>query len=125
MVPLTQIMTKDVYTVGRDTPMTDIADAMVRGGFGSAVVVTGSTLVGIITERDVLRAVAAGADVSNEKVGSWMTPDPVTASSEQDTGEAELTMISNGFRHLPVVDDGRLVGIVSLRDLFSARIGHT
>ena len=84
----------------------------------------GDMVEGIFTERDVLRAVGSTVDVQVESVASWMTEDPVTSGPDIDTEEAAGVMISGGFRHLPVVDDNRIVGIVSLRDLLSARIGR-
>ena len=123
MATLGEIMTPNPHRVERSTTLAEAADAMVRGRFGSVIVTTGSTLVGILTERDMLRAAAQKADVVTETVGTWMTPDPVTAPPDQDTGEAELTMVQNGFRHLPITDGGEVVGIVSLRDLLSVHLG--
>lgn len=124
MATLGEIMTADPHRVERSTTLAEAADVMVRGRFGSVIVTTGSTLVGILTERDMLRAAAARADVATETVGSWMTPDPITAPPDQDVGEAEATMVQNGFRHLPVIEGGEIVGMVSLRDLLSVRIGR-
>jgi CBS domain-containing protein len=94
----------------------------VQGRFGSAAVVVGGTIVGILTERDVLRAAAGRGDLSAEPLRNWMTEDPVTAPPDQDSEDAAETMLAGGFRHLPVVEDGKLIGIVSLRDLLGARI---
>ena len=122
MVALHDIMTADVYTVSAATPVADAAQAMVQGRFGSAVVVTGATLIGIFTERDVLRAAAGRGDLSVEAVREWMTEDPVTAGPDEDSEDAAESMLAGGFRHMPIVDHGRVLGIVSLRDLLSARI---
>lgn len=122
MAALHEIMTREVYGTSPDTPVADAARAMVQGRFGSAAVLVGGTLVGIFTERDVLRAAAGKGDLSAEPVRNWMTEDPVTATPDEDSEEAAQTMLTGGFRHLPVVDGGELVGIVSLRDLLSARI---
>jgi CBS domain-containing protein len=122
MPQLAEIMTRDVHTVSPQTSVSEAAAAMVRGRFGSAVVLTGSALVGIFTERDVLRAAAAGGDLSAQPVRNWMTDDPITATADEDSEDASETMLAGGFRHLPVVDAGAVVGIVSLRDLLSARI---
>jgi CBS domain-containing protein len=97
---------------------------MVRGGFGSVVVVQGRMLLGILTERDVLRAAAAEDDLRAAPVERWMTPEPETALPDLDTEEAVSLMLSRGFRHLPVVLDGELLGMVSLRDVLSARIAR-
>lgn len=122
MVALRDIMTSDVRTVTPDTSVAEAAGIMMRGRFGSVLVTTGSTLVGILTERDVLRTAAEGGDTSVETVRNWMTADPITAGPDVDTEDAERTMLSGGFRHLPVVVTGEILGIVSLRDLLSARI---
>jgi len=119
---LADIMTKDVFTTGPDDSIADIAAAMVRGRFGSAVVMRESVVVGIFTERDVLRAAAAGTDPTTASVSKWMTPDPETAGAELGVDEAAEMMLAGGFRHLPVLDGSTLAGIVSLRDLLSVRI---
>ena len=122
MVALAEIMTTDVFTASSDTAVTHVAAAMVKGRFGSAVVLEGAVVSGIFTERDVLRAAASGADLTRSPVSRWMTPDPVTAGPEVDSDHAAELMLGSGFRHLPVVEDGKLAGIVSLRDLLSVRI---
>jgi CBS domain-containing protein len=124
MVALTEITTPDVFSAPPDTTVVEAAATMVRGGFGSAVVLEGRSVAGILTERDVLRAAASGADLTRSSLSRWMTPDPVTARPEVDSDEAAELMLGGGFRHLPVVESGELVGIVSLRDLLSLRIGR-
>ena len=124
MAPVSEVMTADVATLGPDATVAEAAGVMVRGGFGSVVVVMGKMLVGILTERDVLRAAAEASDVSVVSVEQWMTPDPDTASPDLDTEEAAAEMLSRGYRHLPVIADGEMVGMVSLRDVLSARIGR-
>jgi len=89
---------------------------------GSAIFMQGSFLSGVLTERDVLRAAASGADLTTSRVAEWMTPDPQTASPDTTAEAAAQMMLLNGFRHLPVVDGRTICGIVSLRDLFAARI---
>lgn len=122
MAPLRDFMTTSVHTVGADATVSEAAEAMVRGRFGSVLVMTSGTLTGIFTERDVLRAAAERVDLSTAKVRDWMTADPVTATGDTDSADAAETMISHGFRHLPIVDDGKLQGIVSLRDVLSDRM---
>jgi CBS domain-containing protein len=115
-------MTSDVFATTPSTSVADVAASMLKGRFGSAVVLEGSTLMGIFTERDVLRAAAARADLTTSRVADWMTGDPVTASPDMDAGEATEIMMSQGFRHLPVVDGKTIAGIVSLRDILRTRI---
>lgn len=124
MVSLSDVMTPDVVTLSAEASVGDAAKVMVRGGFGSVVIVQGRMLLGILTERDVLRAAAAEDDLRAAPVERWMTPEPDTALPDLDTEEAVSLMLSRGFRHLPVVLDGELLGMVSLRDVLSARIAR-
>lgn len=122
MVKLAEIMTAGVITAHSDTPVAEAAKAMMKGRIGSAVVMQGSLPTGIITERDVLRAAASGTDLTRSPVSKWMTSHPETAEEDLESDRAAEIMLSGGFRHLPVVEGNKLVGIVSLRDVLSARI---
>jgi CBS domain-containing protein len=122
MATLGDIMTKDVFVVSADTPVAQVAQAMVKGRFGSALVTVGSMLIGIFTERDVLRAAASGADLTTATISGWMTRDPETSTAGADAEDAAQAMLSGGFRHLPVLDGNAVVGVVSLRDVLSSRI---
>jgi len=109
------VMTKGLLELGEETPLVEAAAAMTERRVGSALVVERGRLIGIVTERDVLRAVGSG-DVGG-RVGDWMTPHPETVDADESTQQAAIVMIHGGFRHLPVLDAGRPVGIVSIRDL--------
>ena len=124
MVEVREVMSPDVATVASDASVSDAAKCMVKGGFGSVILLHGNMLVGILTARDVLRAADNETDLSAASVEDWMTPDPETAEPDLETEDAAGMMLSRGFRHLPVTQDGDLVGIVSLRDVLSARIGR-
>jgi CBS domain-containing protein len=76
----------------------------------------GDRLEGILTERDILKAVAMGL-TENARVRDWMTTQPETIEASDETGHAAALMIHGGFRHLPVLDGGAVVGIISIRDL--------
>src|SRR5438270_11959861 len=80
MPALSDIMTKAPFTTHADAAVAEIARTMVKGRFGSALVTQGSVLVGIFTERDVLRAAASGSDLTGSRVSEWMTGDPETAT---------------------------------------------
>jgi CBS domain-containing protein len=121
---LADIMSDKVFSAPPQTPVAEAARSMVEGRFGSAVVMDGPWLVGIFTERDVLRAAASGADLTQSPLSEWMTRDPVTVGPDMDSEEATQIMASQGFRHLPVLDGDTVAGIVSLRDLLRARIGR-
>lgn len=119
---VSELMRTAVVSVEPDRPVADAAAHMVASKVGSACVLQGSFLVGILTERDVLRAAGSGADLTVSQVKEWMTGDPRWATPEMSADEAAQIMFRNGFRHLPVVDGRHVCGIVSLRDLFAARI---
>jgi CBS domain-containing protein len=111
-----------VVSAPPDMPVAEAAARMASERVGSACVMLGSFLVGILTERDVVRAAASGADLTVSKTSEWMTPDPQAAPPDTPADEAAQIMFRNGFRHLPVVDGKHVCGVVSLRDLFAARI---
>jgi CBS domain-containing protein len=122
MAKLKDLMNTSVVTASPDTTMQEAAAGMVRARVGSVVVLQGSFLAGILTERDVLRAAASGEDLSASLVSAWMSPDPQAASLDTSAEEAAQIMLLNGFRHLPVVDGREVCGVVSIRDLFAAKI---
>ena len=124
MVTVRQVMSTGVVTLPGSTPMVEAARHMVRRHIGSVLVVDGAMLSGILTERDVLRAAGKPTDMAAEPVSRWMSPEPITCSPDINTEEAAEMMLSGGFRHLPVLEGGELLGIVSLRDVLSARIGR-
>jgi citrate synthase len=114
---VSDLMTADVLTA---TPSETIADVSARMGdrkVGSIVVVDGTRPVGILTERDMIKIAASGTDTSIAKVSEWMTEDPDTIEPDADVDQAFASLNERGYRHMPVVDDGKLVGIVTLRDL--------
>src|SRR5450755_1188912 len=105
-----------------DSPVAEAAAAMVREKVGSALVMQGPFLAGILTERDVLKAAASGTDLTKVPVTAWMTKDPQSAGPETTVEDAGQIMFLHGFRHLPIVEGRDVCGVVSLRDLFAARI---
>ena len=109
------VMTRGLLELAEETPLVEAAAAMTERRVGSALVVEGGRLIGIVTERDVLRAVGSG-DVGG-RVGDWMTRHPETVDADESTQQAAVVMIHGGFRHLPVLDEGKPCGIVSIRDL--------
>ncbi len=121
-VTLRDLMHTSVVVATPETTVATAAEAMVKARVGSAVVMQASFLAGILTERDVLRAAASGEDLSGALVADWMTPDPQAASPDTPIEEAAQIMMLHGFRHLPVVESREVRGVVSLRDLFAARI---
>lgn len=119
---LRDIMTTEVLTTSAERPVAEVTGMMVKARVGSAVVMQGSWLAGILTERDVLRAAASGLDLTKSPVSQWMTSDPMTATPDTTIEEATDVMLRNGFRHLPVVESRELKGVVSIRDILSSGI---
>jgi CBS domain-containing protein len=122
MATLRDLMNTKVVTTEPGISVTEAAAAMVTARVGSAVVMQGAFLAGILTERDVLRAAASGQDLRSSAVSEWMTHDPQSAAPDLPAEEAAQLMLLSGFRHLPVLDGRQVCGVVSLRDLFAARI---
>ncbi|CAN5740922.1 CBS domain-containing protein [soil metagenome] len=116
MATIADIMTRDLLSVSPDAALSEVAAGMNERRVGAAVVLEGEALIGILTERDVLRAVGEGR-VEGSTVADWMTHHPETIEPSESTDTAATLMIHGGFRHLPAVDDGKVVGIVSIRDL--------
>ena len=109
-------MSRDLVTVRRDELLAGAASRMAERRVGAALVLDGERLIGILTERDVLNAVAAGG-VESAIVSGWMTHGPETIEPDDTTEHAAVLMIHGGFRHLPVIEGGHPVGILSIRDL--------
>jgi CBS domain-containing protein len=113
---IAEIMSRGLLTVEPSISLQEAARQMDERHVGAALVLDGDALRGIVTERDVLRAVAAGP-IEGVFVADCMTHDPETIDASETTGLAASLMIHGGFRHLPVLDGARVVGIVSIRDL--------
>ncbi|HET8872981.1 MAG TPA: CBS domain-containing protein [Gaiellaceae bacterium] len=111
-------MTPGVRSVAPTDSLTDAAAAMRDQDVGSLPVVEGDRLLGIVTDRDiVVRAVADGADPRTMKVGDVSSGDPVTVKPDEDLDDALSLMAHHRVRRLPVVEDGRLVGVVAQADV--------
>ncbi len=108
--------------IGQEATLEDAARAMVDDGTGSLAVIEGRALVGILTERDIVRAVAEDADPAEALVQDWMTEEPDTFLPDVDVDEAAAWLLETGYRHLPVVTGDELLGVVSIRDLLWAMV---
>jgi CBS domain-containing protein len=106
-----------------DTRVIEAAELMASKNVGAVLVVDGDRLVGIFTERDaVFRVVARGLDTRTTRLFEVMTPDPRTIEPDKPFGYAMLVMQENGHRHLPVIEDGKPIGIVSSRSAFDPEL---
>jgi CBS domain-containing protein len=117
MPSVSELMTRDVLTVEPADTIGEAAEKMIAAGIGAVIVSDFGNIIGILTERDILRAVAHRTHSAEARVRQWMTTDVVTIPPTMDSDDAAKLMLERNFRHLPVVSEGRSVGIVSLRDL--------
>lgn len=117
-------MSRDLLTVDSSLPLAEVAARMVERSVGAVLVLDGERLVGILTERDVLRAVARGIR-DDAVVREWMTTDPETIDPDETTEHAATMMMHGGFRHLPVTEGGAVVGILSIRDLMALALADS
>jgi CBS domain-containing protein len=117
MSTLMDLMTSDVLTVAPEDTIGEAAQKMVDREVSSAAVSDYGRLIGILTERDLTRAVAGRTHSSEARVREWMTPDPVTLGPSASPKEAAEIMLERGFRHIPVIEGDRAIGIVSIRDV--------
>jgi CBS domain-containing protein len=113
-----EIMHTDVKTANADDTFAEVAKIMRLNGISSVVVLDGKRLAGIVTERDIVNLIAAGGDPYAVKIALGMTRrDLETVTSKTDIAQAAEHMAARNIRHLPVVDSGKVVGIISIRDL--------
>ena len=120
MAQIRDIMSTAVFRVEPSTTVAEAATVMGERHVGSAIVVEGEQLTGIFTERDIVKALGQHFDAGGHTVSNWMTPNPTTIAPDASTDEALDMMLRGGFRHLPVVEEGRVIGVVSIRDLAAA-----
>jgi len=126
MATVAEVMNTSVVTVEPTASIGEAAEKMIEAGVGAVVVMEDmARIVGIVTERDILRAVAQRARAAEAKVRQWMTESVVTIEPETEIKDAAKMMFGRNFRHLPVVNkEGRLMGIASLRRLSQHEFEH-
>ena len=112
-----EVMSTDPVTAVPSETIAEAAGRMADHRVGSVIVVDGERPIGILTERDLVRFGASAAHSDGTKVSEWMTEDPDCIAPHVSVHEAFDSLAEHGYRHIPVVDSGRLVGVVSLRDL--------
>jgi CBS domain-containing protein len=115
------VMTSAVLTVGPVHTVRQVAQAMASRKVGAAVVLDpDADGPGILTERDVLEAVAGGQDLDAELAADHLTPDAVAGEPDWDLDQAAAAMVAGGFRHLVICEAGEVVGVLSVRDVVKA-----
>jgi len=108
---------KKLLTAPPETTVSKAAELMARRKVGAIMVVDHESLVGIFTERDVVfRVIAQGRDAQTTRLAEVMTTAPQTVDPDKSFGYALLMMHENGFRHVPVIENGKVIGIVSARN---------
>jgi CBS domain-containing protein len=118
---LADILKPNFITVAPEDTLGEVAEKMMSQNVGAVIVKDFGRLIGILTERDMLRAMASRMHTSEARVRQWMTADPITASPEMTLEDAAQVMLDNGFRHLPVVEGSNVLGVVSLRRVLGGR----
>lgn len=117
------VMTRQIETVAPSSSVEEIARLMKRNDVGSIPVCEGQKVLGIITDRDiVVKVIADGKNVSSVSAKDIMTSQVITVTSDQDVHEAARIMADNQIRRLPVLEQGRIAGIVALGDLAVEKI---
>jgi len=117
-----EVMTQVVLTAEPGITIAEVASLMAQRRVGSALVLEHDRMIGIFTERDIVKALSQDASAVHQAIVHWMTRSPQTISSDATVEEALRRMVAGGFRHLPVMDDDRLVGMLSMRDLSRVRV---
>lgn len=110
-------MTQVVLSAPAGTTIAEAASLMAQRRVGSALVVEGERLLGIFTERDIVKALSQDGQATHQAIGHWMTKDPQTISPEASLEDALQRMLDGHFRHLPVMEEGKLIGMLSMRDI--------
>ena len=121
MPHLSDVKLGELIEVAPEDTLGEVAERMSSANVGAVLVKDFGRLIGILTERDMLKAMAARVHTSEARVRQWMTDDPITASTDTEVDEAARIMLEHGFRHLPVLDEsGQVTGIASLRRVVAA-----
>lgn len=114
---LESLVSGEVDVVGPETTLAAAAGFMMERSVGALAVVARRDFAGIVTDRDIVRAAAEGADLGAATVVEWMTEGPDVVSPDTTVEEAAEWLLETGYRHLPVVDEDGLRGIIDIRDV--------
>src|SRR2546425_12674010 len=117
-------MSRELNRVGPDTTIAEAASLMSQRRVGSTLVCRDDRLLGIFTERDILRAVSHDATAMHDPLEHWMTRRPRTIAPDSELDEALRIMVEGHFRHLPVEEGGQLVGMLSMRGISRGSLGQ-
>jgi CBS domain-containing protein len=120
--PVSTLMTTDFAAVAPWDTLGEAVERMTEKETGSALVIDYGRLVGILTSRDILRAVAGRTHSSEARVREWMSADPRVARADTPAEEAPLIMVEQGCHHIPVVENDRPIGLIGMRAVVSDTI---
>ena len=115
--PVERLVSGPVVEAHTDDTLTRIAELMIEDSIGLVVIRDQNPIVGVVSERDIVAAVADGVDFESERAADVMAMDTVTIDAASPISEARSMMETGGMRHLPVLKEGRVIGVVSIRDL--------
>jgi CBS domain-containing protein len=117
MTTVAKVMSAQLVTMSASSSLAEAASVMSQKRVGSVLIVEGEQLVGILTERDIVRAISHDIGAPRDAIAHWMSAKPKTVSPATSLEEARDLMDKNHIRHLPVTEGGRLLGMLSMRDL--------
>ena len=117
MTTVAELMSTDLVSVGSSDTLAEAASVMARRRVGSVLIIASGRLIGILTERDIVRAISQDVSAPNDPVADWMTKSPTTVGPADSLESALSRMQAGHFRHLPVVQEDELIGMLSMRDL--------
>jgi CBS domain-containing protein len=122
MAAIREVMTEQLVTAEPSTSVAAAVTVMGMQRIGALLVMESGRLEGIFTERDLVRALSYDIGAASQSVSQWMTRSPVTVGPETSVEQALERMLAGNFRHLPVMEGERVVGVVSIRDLSRATL---
>ncbi len=117
---LSALVSGKAELIGSEATLAEAAERMIEQSVDALAVVLDRNVVGLFTEHDLAVAVADGAEVEEESIQEWMTESPDTFPPDTSVDEAVAWLLETGYRHMPVMADGELLGIVGIRDLMWA-----
>jgi CBS domain-containing protein len=115
-------MSRELVTMDAESSLAEAASVMAQRGVGSVLIMDGERPAGILTERDIVRAISHDIGAPRDAIAHWMTSNPKTVDAGDALDSARDAMEAGHFRHLPVTEGGRLVGMLSMRDLVRAGV---
>ena len=122
MTAVREVMTEQLVTVEPSTSVAAAVTVMGMQAVGAVLAMEKGRLEGIFTERDLVRAMSHDVSASSQPVAQWMTRNPINVGPDAAVEQALEIMLAGNFRHLPVMEGDRVVGIVSIRDLSRAAL---